>query len=791
MVETELSNSPLSRESQEVLNLVEQHKSFLLSGGAGSGKTYSLVEILKEVLSNNLTSNVACITYTNAAVDEIEERVQHDHLVVSTIHDFLWDNIRHFQSELKQTLIELVNDEDEKKFKIPSGEILDSGCFDGLDKGIRYKEFVKLKKGIVSHDEVIVLATRMYEKYEKLCSITKDKYPYIFVDEYQDTDPNVVKILLEYLDKSHKKNVIGFFGDSMQAIYDGSVGDLEYYKSATPPLVQEVIKEQNRRNPQLIINLANQLRQDGISQRPSEDLSAPNMDRDGKPKQGRISFIYSDNDSLDDVRRYLRWDFNDASTTKELNLTHNLIAEKAGFEELMRIYDKDKNLEFVKRVKGFIKENELEIPSEGKTFGEVYALASSRYEKLPAKLSPTKMQKAYIERYPSAFELAKEMAYDDLSSLYIDKEQLVDDKKNSIDDESKPSSNRDDLIKHLFKIETCLRLYLDKRFNEFIRATDYRINSVKDKSALNEALQKVAGVHTDSIGDVISIFEDLKIVRVDDKLENFITNKRYLYEQVIDLPYSQFRNLYDYLEGYTPFSTQHKTKGAEYPNVLVVLDNGKWNSYNFQYLFEGEGEGKDTVLRRSEKIFYVCCTRAKEQLAVFFHRPSVEVLDKAREWFGQDNIVNLDSIDLSDPSFDIDHGQSSNSQEGGCCLVTRKATEPLRTDVSFEERWRSQDQGLITAWEVGRKLRLRDQGLVAKVEKGVLPLLGFKGGVEKGIKAKKRYGTLHYLAQLQGIKGVDLLIDTGLEYSLICSSSGVEVVYTIDATKYSDSKESH
>ncbi len=47
------------------------------------------------------------------------------------------------------------------------------------------------------------------------------------------------------------------------------------------------------------------------------------------------------------------------------------------------------------------------------------------------------------------------------------------------------------------------------------------------------------------------------------------------------------------------------------------------------------------MLERTQKIFYVCCTRAMENLAVFFHNPSLEVVAKAKEWFGDANVLEL------------------------------------------------------------------------------------------------------------------------------------------------------
>ncbi|SIQ16744.1 UvrD-helicase domain-containing protein [Marinobacterium stanieri] len=633
MASKKLDLENLSEESRHVIDLIKSKKHFLLSGGAGSGKTYSLVEVLKAVVSDSPSLNIGCITYTNAAVNEIEDRISHDNLYVSTIHDFLWGNIKCFQSEIKGTLIELINDPEQTKIKHPDDEVVSQDFFDDCNS-IQYKEYLKLAKGIISHDEVIVLAYKMFEKYEKLCSITKDKYPFIFVDEYQDTDPLVIEILLEHLEKSTKDNVVGFFGDAMQSIYDGSVGNLDKYTRTETPKVIEVFKKQNRRNPLKIINLANQLRVDGLIQVPSRDRTAPNMDEDGNVKQGLVEFLYSSNDSLDLVRQHLGWEFDNNELVKELNLTHSLIADKANFPELMRIYDKDKILDYIRtKIRKSLERDEPEYDSTGKTLAQVIDHVGNP--------DPTPAQSNYIENHPRYFDLAKKQPYDQISKLYVDKEQLLDDKKNNVGDESKPGSNRDDLVKHLFKIENCIRLYQSKKFNQFIKATEYSLTSVQDKIRLNKAIQSFEIQVGIKIGEVIDLAHELGLVIKDDNLVRYIEDKYYLYKQVCEVNYQEFRNVFEYLEGYLPFSTQHKTKGAEFPDVLVVLDNGKWNQYNFNYLFERNGT--DSVRQRSEKIFYVCCTRAKERLAVFFPNPSAQVIQTAVSWFGEDNVVNLDA----------------------------------------------------------------------------------------------------------------------------------------------------
>lgn len=104
----------LENEVIEVFKLLDAKKNFVLSGGAGSGKTYSLVAVINEIYLRNPVAKIACITYTNAAVHEIENRVANNKLRISTIHDFLWDNISSFQSELKSTLIESINNPEVK-----------------------------------------------------------------------------------------------------------------------------------------------------------------------------------------------------------------------------------------------------------------------------------------------------------------------------------------------------------------------------------------------------------------------------------------------------------------------------------------------------------------------------------------------------------------------------------------------------------------------------------------------------------------------------------------------------
>lgn len=626
----------LESEVQSIFELVDKGKNFLLSGGAGSGKTYSLVQFIRQALVENPNSTIACMTYTNAAVAEIRSRVSDPHLHVGTIHEFLWDLIRPYKAELIDTLIRSLKSENPVKIKNPDDKF-DPENLRG--KEVQYKEYTLVREAIISHDEILILANEMFRIYPKLSDIAKDRYKFILIDEYQDTSELVTDILLLHFQQSAKNNIVGFFGDAMQSIYDEGVGNLNKYLQLD--LVGEVKKEQNRRNPRLIYELANRLRTDGIIQVASIDENAPNMS-DGKVIDGDIRFIYttSDSDKLDAVKDVLGWNFGDTKENKELNLTHNLIAPKAGFPELMLIYDGDKIIAYRNRIKDFIKERKIETDFSDFTFGEVISHLIENFPNDVKDVTPTKGMKPFIDSKPELYQQALATPYGIFRRIYLVKEALIDDKKDDPDTSNKAGSKRDALIKHLFKIQNIISLYENQKYNEFLKRTEFKIRSISDKIRLKEIIDEIQGMSECTIGEVIDRADELGICKKDDKLSIFLAKSKYVYDRVTKIRFSEFQNLFKYLEGYTPFSTQHKIKGAQFDNVLVVLDNGNWNKYNFNYIFEGAGT--ESVIERTRKLFYVCCTRSKRSLVVYYSKPNKKALETAVKWFGSDSVKCID-----------------------------------------------------------------------------------------------------------------------------------------------------
>ena len=118
--------------------------------------------------------------------------------------------------------------------------------------------------------------------------------------------------------------------------------------------------------------------------------------------------------------------------------------------------------------------------------------------------------------------------------------------------------------------------------------------------------------------------------------------------------------------------------------------------------------------------------------------------------------------------------------------VFRSSDEPIRDNLTWAETWKGEDQGLIKCWEVGRKLAEEDPALAIKAKNNELPALGWKGGFSEQLKIKEKYGTLSYLAKLQGLRGEDLSVDLLEEVELTCAKYGIKVIFTGDASKYSE-----
>ena len=646
-------------EVKEILQCIENKKNFVLTGGAGSGKTYSLVSLIQEIGRLYPNKSIICITYTNNAVAEIKSRISNDKLFVSTIHEFLWKIIKKYQKELKETIIELIYREEEKykKFTLPKDNLEKNEMKINLEyflnSEIVYDEYYSLKSeedSKIGHDEVLLIAEKMFEKYSKLCDILKDNANFIFIDEYQDTSEEVTNIFLNHINKSKKENIIGFFGDSMQSIYETGIGNIK------DDSLKRINKIQNRRNPLKVIELTNKLRDDGIKQIPSKDTQATNIDEGtGKIKEGNVKFIYSDNNILEELKKtyiFNDWDFKNTLNTKELRLTHKLNAENSGFNELYNLYTND----FIySKLISKLKEKKISEDEDINNFGYII-------EKFPIFSGKGKIKKNILEQVDmkskKEIEKIKDIEWGKIKNSFINKDSLLGYKFNGLTEKYESTSNRDKILQKLDLIYESINLYSENKYVELFKKLKIKISSYEDKIKIRKEMNELIELmksQNDKIYEIIEKANNILNIKNDEKYIEFIGNKGwYLWNRIKDISFSEYVKSIEYQKEYFPYSTQHSVKGSEFDNVLVILDNGKWNMYNFNLLLENIFDEnnileKNKIFNRTKKLFYVCCTRAKENLIVFIQINNQKInkekiISNAKKLFGEENVINGDKL---------------------------------------------------------------------------------------------------------------------------------------------------
>ncbi len=253
--------------SNAMLRCLDERRSFRLEAGAGAGKTHALIEALKwlvEHRSEELTcrrAQVACITYTNVAVDEIRDRIGAQPVVwVSTIHSYLWHLIAPFQKALRILL-----EADDKVQEKLGEEQTSLGT-----RRVTYTDVGRLRitddEISIHHDHVINLAVSLLER-DKFRRVWVSRFPILLLDEYQDTSKNLMDALRAHLLEGESRLQVGLFGDHWQMIYDkvcGAVDDDRF---------DVIAKGANFRSAKPVVEVLNRIRP-GLKQAVSRDMVA-------------------------------------------------------------------------------------------------------------------------------------------------------------------------------------------------------------------------------------------------------------------------------------------------------------------------------------------------------------------------------------------------------------------------------------------------------------------------------------------------------------------------------------
>jgi DNA helicase-2/ATP-dependent DNA helicase PcrA len=118
------------------------------------------------------------------------------------------------------------------------------------------------EKGLVHHDDVLFFSYQIVNKFPFVINVLNAKFAYIFIDEFQDSNPIQVEIFKKL---GMLESKIGVIGDVAQSIYKFQGADYTQFQTFSLPSINEYILSENRRSSNEIIDTLNDVRKD-ISQ---------------------------------------------------------------------------------------------------------------------------------------------------------------------------------------------------------------------------------------------------------------------------------------------------------------------------------------------------------------------------------------------------------------------------------------------------------------------------------------------------------------------------------------------
>lgn len=591
----------------EIANCLNNAKSFAVIAGAGSGKTTSLIEALKKIRETQgrqlrgRGQKVLCITYTNRAVGVISSRLGYDELyTVTTLHGFLWGEVSRFQAPLREALVEHVipahiekaqqddNSGNSKKAiaarkKVERLRAELAELFENRPP-VKYEETAvsDYSKCVLNHDDIIVVASYLIATKPVLQKGLGFKYPYIFVDEAQDTFPQVMSALNSVCENEGLP-IIGYFGDPMQQIYDKRAGNF-----SGPEGSQPIVKRENFRCSVSVINLLNQFRDD-VEQFPA----GKNVDVEGSveiiiarapdPEGPRRTYTPEQLDHVSNMfhEALRKWEWQDDPSVKKLFLARQMIARRLNFSRLHRLFTGDYSSS----------RSQSDYEDGTHYLLKPFIQGVNPLVSASIKGDPKRVLEILRQTSPAFFPGG------------VNKGKSLKQMLNQAD-------------------EVCRRLT-----DLWSEATTKDILKYCEESTLLP------------ISDRLSA-QLARNVREDFDKENDDHQRDkgdWLADDFFKMDCSEIGPYCAFLDENSPFSTQHGSKGEEYPNVLVMIDDieASWNTYSFGKTLTPGTAGKptDRQAELTKKLAYVCFSRAEVNLRILFfsldpEKAGRELIDK-------------------------------------------------------------------------------------------------------------------------------------------------------------------
>lgn len=627
---------------------IDEFNHIKFNAGAGAGKTHALKESLLYIVNKYgdklkyHNQQILCITYTNVATNEIKERIGNSSLVkVSTIHERIWELIKDYQKELVQIHQEKVSNElvetqaalsnpDNSKyqkfqrldetgqealkqilldnrelyytnkdkntatFRTAFQEIVDSsmmsnvGQFKDIIKAIykienfqiclekistgEYKSVIydstqnndSLHRMKISHDTLLEYGLKIVDRYETLKKIIINKFPYILVDEYQDTAENVIKIintLSIYSEQINFNLFIGYFGDTAQNIYDTGVGS--NIDEIHPNLVS-VDKRFNRRSAKQVIEVINKIRNDYIKQ------TSIYEDDDC----GSVEFYQGSEARINDFITQCKVDLNISDTNKLhcFVLKNELVAKYNGFEN---IYNSFQDTILYSGLNYQALNTEL-VTYDKTKLGDVQNLIYKIIELYQSLVNP---------KTPIS-EILNEKIYEGFN------------------------------FKELFDLIELLKSISGNTLKEYIVSifNNYEESSIKGFKQKVEDIFKEINMY--SLENLVSFILEKLYRDIDDEK---IDDAKIKLETLLSIPIAEYIKWFEFVNRAEKqdviYHTYHGTKGLEFDNVVVIMENGFGRNPNkFSNFFSNLNAGDENT----KNLLYVACSRARKNLRIFY-----------------------------------------------------------------------------------------------------------------------------------------------------------------------------
>jgi DNA helicase-2/ATP-dependent DNA helicase PcrA len=600
---------------------LDKPKSFFLFAGAGSGKTRSLVEVLKRFRKNNIhrlginAQQVAIITYTNAACDEIKRRLEFDPAFsVSTIHSFAWELIKPHTHDIKVLLnVRLQNDINELEVAQSKGRAGSKAAEDRprqiASKRKRLESLNTIRKftynpngdnssrDSLNHAEVIALTAELLSSRPLLQTILTRKFPILLVDESQDTKKELIEALFTVQRRYKTQFSLGLFGDIMQRIYMDGKEDL-----GLAPLPDDWLtpkKIYNYRCPRRVVKLINKIREnvDQNSQEPVKENEGfvRLFIADTRQPIDKAAFEDAVCQKMAEFTNDKLW--TDPKENKTLTLEHHMAAQRGGFSNFFNVlYSVDK-----------FKTGLLDGTLSGITFFSERVLPLINSLEVNNQFSVSRILNKHS---PLLFKAQFESSEDPKAEIKKVKE-AIDTFYALWENDSNPTLQS--ILKEinrsgLFKVPDSLATIADRQEKDFELAVD----------------------------DVDPIID--------------------AWDKALASCFSEFKEYVYYISDKSRYGTHQGIKGLEFPRVIVILDDGesRGNSFSYEKLLgakepaksdnDNQTKGKETSIDRTRRLFYVTCSRAEESLAIIAYTSEPNKVKNnvlAKEWFVEEEIVTL------------------------------------------------------------------------------------------------------------------------------------------------------